>query len=64
MAKVDRKTLDKIFNEINEEIKEELSEYDHWDDNWSGYDVEPQDYYSHFDDGFDWRKDDLFDGDY
>ncbi|AEO14603.1 hypothetical protein MT_57063 [Pseudomonas phage phiPto-bp6g] len=41
MAKVDRKTLDKIFNEVNEEIKEDLSEFDHW-----------QDYYHHFDE--DW----------
>ena len=60
MAKVDRKSLDKIFNEINEEIKEELSEYDHWDDIWSGYDVEPEDYNSHFDDGYDWRNDCLY----
>lgn len=65
MAKVDRKTLDKIFNEVNDEIEELISEFDHWDDDWTGYDVEPQDYYAHFDDdGYDWRNDELFDGGY
>lgn len=65
MAKVDRKTLDNIFNELNEEIQEEISELVHWDEDWTGYDVEPQDYYSHFDDhgDYDWRND-CFYGDY
>lgn len=58
MAKVDRKTLDKVFNDLKSEIEDELSELYHWDDDWTGYDVEPQDYAHHFDDGYDWRNED------
>lgn len=59
MAKVDRKTLDNIFNELNDEIEEMISEFDLCDDD---YNIE-QDYYGHFDDGYDWRNDCLY-GDY
>lgn len=48
MAKVDSKTLDKIFSELDSEIREDLDILISWQDECE----------------YDWRNDDLYDSHY